>query len=305
LGNADFRNVTFEGANFQQAVLQGANFAGANLRAASFVAAKLEGADFSRADLSDANLSRSSMSSANLRSATLHNAKLETADLRGANIGKADFTEALIEDANFSHAIGAPSARNLETTALSAVRYFDRVELNWFDRYCDWEHARIFGRLPLFTASYTAMIAIPIVAYGYALYNDAAQSLQKWATTIGPSAGPSQKGIADFVIANLHTVPLPALSLELLVSTVLLAIASTIYAVWCPSRIKEFSRDQWCDEFGKPLIHYCALSWKYPVRRSVCRWRRTRRLRYLGKSRQRRHLHFSELRMGIGVQPDC
>ena len=60
------------------------------------------------------------------------------------------------------------------------------------------------------------------------------------------------------------------LSLVLLVSTVLLAIASTLYTFFSPSRIKEFSRDQWCDQLGRSLLHYWPLAWQHRWMRLIC-----------------------------------
>src|SRR5215471_16891762 len=47
-----------------------------------------------------------------------------------------------------------------------------------------------------------------------------------------------------------------------LVSVISLAAASTICALACPSRVKSFSRDQWCDEHRHSLVHYWADAWK-------------------------------------------
>jgi hypothetical protein len=76
--------------------------------------------------------------------------------------------------------------------------------------------------------------------------------------------------VAVFVREHLQVLPLPRLSLVLLVSTVLLAIASTLYTFFCPSRIKEFSRDQWCDQLGRSLMHYWPLAWKHRRIRLIC-----------------------------------
>jgi hypothetical protein len=56
----------------------------------------------------------------------------------------------------------------------------------------------------------------------------------------------------------------------LLISTGLLAVASTLYTFFAPSRIKEFSRDQWCDQLGRPLLHYWPLAWKHRYIRLIC-----------------------------------
>jgi hypothetical protein len=51
---------------------------------------------------------------------------------------------------------------------------------------------------------------------------------------------------------------------------VLLAAGSTLYAFFSPSRIKEFSRDQWCDQLGRSLLHYWPLAWKHRYIRLAC-----------------------------------
>jgi hypothetical protein len=37
-----------------------------------------------------------------------------------------------------------------------------------------------------------------------------------------------------------------------------------------PSRLKEFSRDQWCDQLGRSLLHYWPFAWKHRSIRLTC-----------------------------------
>jgi hypothetical protein len=46
--------------------------------------------------------------------------------------------------------------------------------------------------------------------------------------------------------------------------------ATTIYTLRCPSRVQQFSRDQWCDELDRSLLHYWPLSWKGRWWRVAC-----------------------------------
>ena len=48
------------------------------------------------------------------------------------------------------------------------------------------------------------------------------------------------------------------------------AAGSTLYTFFCPSRIKEFSHDQWCDQLGRSLLHYWAFAWKHRYIRLAC-----------------------------------
>ena len=66
------------------------------------------------------------------------------------------------------------------------------------------------------------------------------------------------------------SLPIPNQSMLIIFSTVLLASGATLYTFFCPSRVKEFSRDQWCDQLGRHLIHYWPLAWKWRYVRVVC-----------------------------------
>jgi hypothetical protein len=84
----------------------------------------------------------------------------------GADITHADFYEATLADARMGRLSGAATARNLLTTRISVpVYYFESAVLSPFERWFDWERVRIAGRLPLFAASYSALIAIPLFFY--------------------------------------------------------------------------------------------------------------------------------------------
>jgi hypothetical protein len=134
----------------------------------------------------------------------------------------------------------------------------------------DWERLRVVGRLPLFGASYSALILIPIIFYGLALYNDQVALVRAWAEQVIAQPDHLLHRLASLVLTSLHPRPIPQQSFLLLVSTLLLAVGSTLYTFFCPSRVKEFSRDQWCDQLGHSLVHYWPLAWKHRLIRLVC-----------------------------------
>jgi len=274
------QNCSFDAQQMEKVKLTGINLSGssfwkANLKNARFRRCSLERTSFHSADLSGASLAEANLTSASMLAANLTNVKFTRAifngaDLTESNVAGADFYEAELNRTNFEKVRGMRDAKNLATTLVpSEVRYFESIMLELPERFCDWERARIFGRLPLFTASYTAVIVIPVVAYGYSLYNEGVVSLRQKAEGLS-NEDASHRMLARFILDNAHFVPMPAWSLELLVATVLLAIASTIYAIFCPSRVKEFSRDRWCDELGKSVVHYCAHAWTRRWLRVAC-----------------------------------
>jgi hypothetical protein len=175
---------------------------------------------------------------------------------------------------------GAHQAYGLETVRFipksgsvvprNDARYFAECHRPWPERWFDWERLRIAGRLPLFGISYTALILIPIVLYSLALYNDNIDLVRDWAEQVVTSPEHPLHRLAPLILQRLHSRPILILSLVLLVSTILLAIGSTRYTLRCPSRIKEFSRDQWCDQLGHSLLHYWPLAWRERYVRLAC-----------------------------------
>jgi uncharacterized protein YjbI with pentapeptide repeats len=262
---ADLRSAVFDGAalkhaDFAEAYLEAANFQNAHLVSCSFRKANLQRADFTKALLFDCHFTESQLSSAKLCEAHFSRTHLERAVLSEANVASADFFESHLDGSNWSNVRGAESASNLQSTRIEGdTEYFDRVSLGRVERWCDWERLRTFGKMPLFGLSYSVLVLIPLYIYLIAWYNHQVDRFIDW-------RGPGEEWIGQ----HLHHLPLPSLSMLLLISTVLLAIASTIYTVFCPSRIKEFTRDVWCDQLGRPLIHYWPFAWKHQKLRMVC-----------------------------------
>lgn len=123
------------------------------------------------------------------------------------------------------------------------------------DRFASWERLRTFGRLPLFGTSLTALVAIPVVFYGLAIYNDQLGRLRHWASQDG-----IDRQLADMLL-TIQPLPLPALSFWLLLATLLLGIGSTLFALACPPRVREFSLERWTDELRQSALRYLPLSW--------------------------------------------
>jgi hypothetical protein len=188
--------------------------------------------------------------------------------LGNADITQADFYEATLGDARMERLRGAPAARNLSTTRIERpVHYFESAILSRVDKWLDWETVRVAGRLPIFGASYSGLIAIPLFFYLLQIYNDKVALVRSWAEQTLARDASADYRIANAVVERLHPLPVPTLSALLLISTFFLATGATIYALACPSRVKEFSRDQWTYQLGLSVVHYLADAW----RRKSCR----------------------------------
>jgi hypothetical protein len=200
-----------------------------------------------------------------------------------------DFCGALLHEVkmievNLNTARNLRKTKGLETTlpyqqGRELVLQFEKYNRAWPERFFSWENLRTFGRLPLFGASYLTLITIPIYCYGIAWYNKELNALKKatekvdvaldGTATAGTALDRKAHDISQYVNA-IHSAELPGLTFCLFFASILLAIASTIYATMCPTRIKEFSKDVWCDQLNRPLIHYWPISWKNRPLRLVC-----------------------------------
>jgi uncharacterized protein YjbI with pentapeptide repeats len=263
LTNIDLSGRNFTSCDFSNARLGGARLAGTTLVSVNFNQARLEDTDMTGADCESASFQNAQLPGVCLLQASLRGSNLSYANLEGANIANADFYEALLGGARMAKLNGAPEAINLITTNISnPVYYFETAVLNPIDRWVDWERIRIAGRLPLFAASYSALVAIPLFFYLLEIYNDKIGLLRAWAEDAIGHVGIEEHGLAHAVLQRLHPLPVPELSALLLVSTVFLAIGATIYALGCPSRVKEFSRDQWKYQLGLSAVHYLTDAWR-------------------------------------------
>jgi len=302
---ASLEGADFTGANLADGVLRGANMSevilrSARLPAADLLEANLEHANLKKANLSRANLGGAHLSNSNLSLATLFKASLQNAnvlgaDLTGADLDHADlqrtdfenavlrnanFDEANVSAANFRDAIGVTHAHNLDKVRIDRdAQYLETVKRDAINRWLDWERLRTLGRLPLFGASYTVLLLIPVFIFTLATYNRyVVGPAQAFAVSVREAVDSDRSthteltAIAAASAIEEHVAPLaiPSQSLLILLSTFLLAIGSSIYVLFCPSRVKEFTRDQWCDQLGKSLLHYWPITWKHRMLRIVC-----------------------------------
>jgi uncharacterized protein YjbI with pentapeptide repeats len=258
---ADLSGRDLSGCNFSTAQFHGARLVGATLRSVNFASCNLQGADLSDADCQGAMFNYAVLTEATLRNARLTGANFTRANLARADISHADFHEAILDSAHFERIRGAPSARNLTSTLVrEPVQYFDSAVLSHWDRL-DWEKVRIAGRLPVFAASYSVLIAIPLFFYALEIYNDKVRLIRGWAEQELSGGGKTDYHMAHMVLQRLQPLPPPTMSTLLLVSTLSLAAGASIYALACPSRVKEFSRDQWTYRLGHSVVHYMGPAW--------------------------------------------
>lgn len=133
-----------------------------------------------------------------------------------------------------------------------------------FYRKFSWATLRGFGSLPFFGLSYGGTALILFLLSFIDHYNAQIGRL-KAKVDSGDTIGALQNFVDRLTPLSLNW-EMPTL----LGGAVLLMIASTIYALKCPSRIKEFSLERWTKELGKSAINYVPLTWRDPGWRWFC-----------------------------------
>lgn len=272
LENANFKGAKLDNVHFGYANLIGANFEGATLKGVYLGNVKdFTGVNFKKTKFIDTGLFNLDLSNLNFENADLSYANINGVNFDNSLFSGTNFYEAVISNVSFKNSRGLHKAKYLVTTTLSgAAKYFEFCERSIVTRFIDWERLRVLGKLPIFGASYLALFSIPLFFYILAKYNEYIEVIRLWASNVGSSNPEYIVNLTNVITSKLNPVAVPEQSLLLLSSTIMLAIGATLYTFFCPSRIKEFSRDQWVDQFGKSLFQYWPLAWRFPFVRVIC-----------------------------------
>lgn len=250
------------------------DFHGKDLAEAQFynLGEKMKGVDFSEANLTKANLQNNSdmrdasFFETNLKDADLSNSNCLNAIFYGADLDGVNFLSCNISGANFQKSKNLSRTKNLEFVTFLDINKIDglnEITIPWYDRNVSWERIKNIGKLPLFGASYLSLVLMPIVFSIIAYYNHNVTSFIDF-------AGEAIKTFNNTGLENAFQVwkegvtldGLPKDMMLFFVSSILLAIASTIYAFYCPNRIINFTREEWQYNNKEQLIYYLSHSWK-------------------------------------------
>ena len=166
---------------------------------------------------------------------------------------------------------GLETCIGLETMVIqnsAAKRSFERdlaatpLPINY--KLLSWSNIRGFGKLPFFGFSYGGTAFLLFLLSFIDMYNTQIRNFWSWSDAHNTSE--------PFVRLASRLIPI-SLSYHILVllfASVVLMIASTIYAVKCPDRVKESSFERWTKELGHGSNSYAPLTWRSPFWRLLC-----------------------------------
>ena len=232
-------------------------------------------ADFSGSNISGLLISGCDLSGDKFVRTIARNTTFKNCSLKKTDITGADFYEAAFVDCEFSGIRGAPDAKNLDTARVKPSTWRDQSHFadckrQWPDIFFSWEMIRKVGNLRFFTVSYTLLAFFLLLSQGIRLYNDQITLIRGWAQKAVDSADFPSHLLANEILEHSSLLHFSTNTLVLFVSTLVLAIASTIYTFLCPDEIKEFTRSQWLHALRKDLLNYWALAWKMRKWRVAC-----------------------------------
>jgi uncharacterized protein YjbI with pentapeptide repeats len=255
LGGCSFRGAILSGTHLEAQALRGIDFSGAEmvsihlgdaeLREANLAGANLNEAHLSSADLTNATLRNSNLShsilnqatlvGANLDGARLNHASLRSTDLRSASLRRADLNRAKFYQTQFEGC-------KVDGTKLAHVQFaqdheamLDGSELVRYTKrdLLNWSSLRRVGELPFFGVSWTAFLGSLVGVNTIGLLNE-----------------------HQLLAAVEYPIPIPEKMSLILLDAILLVFGSTIYRFRCPSRVQEFSENQWVEEHRHPRLIY-------------------------------------------------
>jgi uncharacterized protein YjbI with pentapeptide repeats len=249
MSHLSFKGVTFAACSsvnsiiFSRSHFEGCQFIKTRIAKSAFDGCVLSGCTFENASAIDCEFKDCKFKDCNFDGAVTLNGDFTTASLENLDLSTVTFGRS-------TGLIGAYAASLLD------VRHADRARYSWRYDACSWAHLRTAGALPLFGASYIGIIAI------WSLVS-AADLVQRYGTWFNNDALPKEaaSGVA------LALAP-PHLGLTF-VALCFLALAATLYRVFCPSEIQEFSEARWALELNQPLLRYRVLAYQLPPLRWI------------------------------------
>ncbi len=273
--NAVLHDVDMRGASIKNAVFDGVVFENVkssriNAEYAHFVGATLSHIDFYGGTLARAKLTSACLEQSDLREADLRHAILNGANLSRARLQKAKLDGVHLERTNFVRAQGLYGKdRALADVDSIAIHHIQDAVFRHNSDKVGWDTLRSIGSLKIFGISYLTVVIIVSYVAVAAQFNAAAAHARDVASGF-IQAETSHTEMWSRVLSRLPDLPVPGHLGRQLVATLCLAIAATIYALFCPAEIKEANEVKWTRELDQPLWEYRAANWSRMKMRYAC-----------------------------------
>jgi hypothetical protein len=256
VNSAPNRFIKLEREDLSNADLSGALFRGAHLSNTSFCDCKLQNTIFDNATLTGTRFLRCDLRNASFRSTT---------------VSSLTMTDCILDNASFRESKGFSQIIDLRTARIvdsSLDVDFDLHLCPFLDRALAWNNIRTIGNLRLFTPAYGALTCALFALITIALLNQYLSWLSELVYDL-TNRGILSKTLGERLTALARPWQPSWRPLAVLLSTASVAIGATLYLL-CPSRVREFTMDQWRFISERPAFEYHSWCWSRPLARSAC-----------------------------------
>jgi len=235
--------------------LNGFTFSSLNLASIDFSKAMLEGSKFEHCDLSNSDFSHTV-----LKSTTFVDCNLSCVDFKGASLKKTNFDCVDLANADFreSSTISQIGRLTLKFESLGFPKY-DQSGIPLWDKFFSWDKLRFMKSINILVPSYGGLILTVLYLNGVSAYNLIVSKLN---SIIVDAPEFAHFQLIEFAEPGTRHI-------WVLVAFLFFAIASTVFLI-CPSRITDFSREEWGSRLRQPLLIYDHSSWSMRWLRILC-----------------------------------
>lgn len=271
-----FDRATMNSTNFESGTFQNCSFRGASLASAKFSHSQFSKGDFRGAILSSSSISRTDFGASRFSGASFRAASVDWACMCGADISDADFLSTKLRLGKQPLGqnrpiLGVFDARQLDRSIVDATEYHIPLEYALEKpARMPWDRIRRIGRLPIFAASTGLLIGVPLFNWLLYQFDRSLRSFEASMKDLAESSDDAMSGLAGAVVEHIHFVPIPSQMAWAFFGTLALFIASLLYQLACPTRVQQYTRDQWVDELGNSMFHYDLHAFSRPILRRTC-----------------------------------
>jgi hypothetical protein len=243
----------------------------ARLEDSDLSGALLKCADLSRAEFNNCKFVDAKFDQAVLVHTRFLNCDLTRASFKATNLSSSEMADCVLDESVFAAAVAFSQVRSLHTCRVVDKKHdvhFDLACCRILDRYLGWGRIRTVGQLRLFLPSYGALIISIISMTVIAFLNVQLNLSQELAASL------FEKGLINNALLQKVMQATTPMSpswrhFAVLLSTSAIATGATLYLL-CPSRVREFTLDQWRFVADRPAFEYYTQSWSLPAIRVVC-----------------------------------
>lgn len=237
LGRVSFDNKTTKDVIFDHVEISGSSFKKTKLVNVVFQSCTIRAADFSDSKLDDVKFEKCNLYGSKLEKSVFNKVSIDDSELN-----RVDFSYATIlaefNGCDFSQTKWLKTVIGSRTSFNNITFNKGHLVQNDFSEQIirsklSWSTIRFMSTFPLFGVSWAALLFSLIMVNTIEVINT-----------------------SQFIQFIKYPIPIPNDTLTIIVSAMMLAMGTTLYKIFCPHRIQEFSETEWVEAQHHPRILY-------------------------------------------------